>query len=289
MDNVGGTIEEEMKSQESPIFKVFWESPSGEDIEVPRGMNLGTMVEAGLIPPMDVDGDDGETVAGGGGGAAVGVFDPAAVKGAEERSAEVSELYAKVMANKANARAASEAGATHDAANSTPTPNGHVASKESGGGAKRANSWIGGIFGVGGGSEIKETASTDEETGRDDRPGAHSGLEQQDMVTVGASGATVPESGGEEEVTEMVGYDFILQDRDDKEGKVARSARALSRWVCITFTRVVCCSHKTYPRRTRSGRSKPLTKRSRCEASRFKWCKRFDMFSASFCLVVRAG
>ena len=114
----GMSIEEAL-GHNGPIMKVLWENPAGEEVEVPRGMNLGTMVEAGLISPLGVGGDDDEGVASrgvaaaGAAGAAKqagssGVFDPTAVRGAEERSAEVSELYAKVIANKAKARAEAE-------------------------------------------------------------------------------------------------------------------------------------------------------------------------------------
>ncbi|CAM9949017.1 unnamed protein product, partial [Hapterophycus canaliculatus] len=54
---------EEALGEQGPVMKVLWESPGGQDVEVPRGMNIATMVEAGLIPPVD-EGAVGEAGAG---------------------------------------------------------------------------------------------------------------------------------------------------------------------------------------------------------------------------------
>lgn len=220
----GMSIEEAL-GHNGPIMKVLWENPAGEEVEVPRGMNLGTMVEAGLISPLGVGGDDEEGVASGGVAAAgaagaakqagsSGVFDPTAVRGAEERSAEVSELYAKVIANKAKARAEAEG----LGGGGQPTAlNGDV-----GGEAKKANSWLGGIFGIGegsGGAEPDEGVTV-----------VHSGHQQEPAsAAIAAEEDAAADPAEEGEVKEMVGYDFILQDRDDTEGKIASSARAASR------------------------------------------------------------
>ena len=215
----GMTIEEVL-SQDGPIVKVLWENPAGEEVEVPRGMNLGTMVEAGLISRVGVEGDNEESAASAGAAGAghqappVGVFDPTAVRGAEERSAEVSDLYAKVIANKARARAEAEGQGDQGLATML---NGDVGS-EGGGDAKRGKSWLGDIFGIG------ESSGGGESGGG--VAGVHSGHEQE-------RSAATSEATAEGDVKEMVGYDFILQDRDDTEGEIAMSARAASRCVSV--------------------------------------------------------
>lgn len=230
----GMTVEEAL-SQQGPLVKVMWESPTGEDIEVPRGMNLATMMEAGLIPPVDEEAATGEsfTAVGAGAGAGVGetapgVFDPAAVKGAEERSAEVSELYAKVIANKAKAKAATGA----KAAGSSPTThNGYkgTAIKDE---INGTNSWLSGVLGkgrVGGESRPVEKQSVRADESNTHRSNAATGP-GMGVASASASGQGGGEADGEEE---MVGYDFILQDRGDTEGKIAKNARALSRCVFL--------------------------------------------------------
>ena len=211
----GMTIEEAL-SQHGPIMKVLWENPAGEDVEVPRGMNLGTMVEAGLISPLGVEGDNEEEVASGAAGAGkpapAGVFDPTAVRGAEERSAEVSDLYAKVIANKAKARAEAQRQRTEGVA---PMLSGDfIINEESSGGAESGD----GVTGV------------------------HSGHEQEPSATIEMDTQAKSEPTAEGEAKEMVGYDFILQDRDDTEGKVAMSARAAIR--CVSYTDQVLLSRR---------------------------------------------
>lgn len=224
----GMTIEEAL-SQHGPMVKVLLESPTGEDIEVPRGMNVATMVEAGLISSFDVEAASGEgsPAVGAGAGAGVGagktapgVFDPAAVKGAEERSAKVSDLYAKVMANKAKAKAATPA---KGAGSSPTTRNGYagigVKDEISG-----TNSWLSGVLSKGreeGLPAKKQTVHTDE-----------SSEHRSEAATRAGTGVSSASNQAKEDGEEMVGYDFILQDRGDKEGKVAKSARAMSRYVC---------------------------------------------------------
>lgn len=221
----GMSIEEAL-SQHGPIVKVLWENPNGEEIEVPRGMNLGTMVEAGLISPLGVEGDNEEGgasagAAGAGKQAPAGVFDPTAVRGAEERSAEVSDLYAKVIANKAKARAEAEGQGAEGLATML---NGDTGS-EGGSGATRAKSWLGDIFGIG--------ESSDGGGSGGGAAGVHSGHEQEPSAAIEVDTQAKSEPAAEGEVKEMVGYDFILQDRDDTEGKVAMRARAASRYVFV--------------------------------------------------------
>lgn len=233
-----GMSVEEALGQQGPVMKVLWESPSGEDVEVPRGMNIATMVEAGLIPPVDEGAVDG----GGGGAGEVGaraaaretapsgVFDPAAVTGPGERSAEVSELYAKVMANKAKAK---EEKPTEGPPSTTQ--NGYNGNEVKAG-AKGANSWLEGIMGMGPASGSGEGRPTQEPAAINaGKSSAHGNSEHGSNAVAGAGAgvAAVSGNGAGGEAEEMVGYDFILQDRGDKEGKVARSARASSR--CVIF------------------------------------------------------
>ncbi|CBJ27273.1 glycine oxidase ThiO [Ectocarpus siliculosus] len=230
----GMTIEEALAEQ-GPMMKVLLESPSGEEVEVPRGMNVAGMVEAGLIAPVGEADDDGEDFFGEGGAGArgwkvqeppAGTFDPSAVKGAEERSTEVSELYAKVMANKAKAKAKGVGGGEASKTISPATTrNGHNGSNvKVKDGAKGANSWLGDILAMGHGSGgSKEKREVED---------AHSssGDKVEGTAHVGAGAEVTSESeGAAGEAEEMVGYDFILKDRGDEEGKVARSARALAR------------------------------------------------------------
>lgn len=237
----GMTVEEAL-SQEGPIMKVIWEGPDG-DVEVPQGMNLASMVEAGMVTPLKEDAH--EEVSTGGGGrvgiegqkqAAPGVFDPTAVKGAEERSTEVSELYAKVMANKAKAREEAGrkglkqlGGGTTVAKSSELSPNGYE-DVEAEGKGKRKNSWLGDIFHMGGSSDVK-TKYVHEQNTDGDPPGASSDHDKQQGAAIGTGMGTgsEPTGAGDEEPKEMVGYDFILQDRNDKEGKVAKESRSASR------------------------------------------------------------
>lgn len=175
-----GMTEEEYMAQQGPILKVFWKSPSGEDIEIPRGMNIATMVEAGMIPPLednDYDEEGNNAVMSGTGQrqTAPGVFDPTAVKGAQERSTEMNELYSKVMANKAK---------VSDSRDGTPT------------------------------SGQKESPMLSHNGFTSTGEGRVTGVQSESMT------------GG---AKEMVGYDFILQDRDDEEGNAAREARASTR------------------------------------------------------------
>lgn len=239
----GMTIEEAL-SQQGPIMKVFWGGPDG-DVEVPKGMNLASMVEGGLIPPLKEEVDGEETTSGGGAGGregvqqtAPGVFDPTAVKGPEERSTEVSDLYAKVMANKAKAKQEAERkelggsrGATPVAKSSELSPNGFE-DVEAEGKRKRKNSWLGDIFHIGGSNNEKEK-SVHEQDADGVPPGASSGHEKQQGAAIGTDAGTgsEPVGAGDGEPKEMVGYDFIMQDRNDKEGKVAKDARAASRCV----------------------------------------------------------
>lgn len=237
----GMTVEEAL-SQEGPIMKVVWEGPDG-DVEVPQGMNLASMVEAGIIPPLKDDAGE-EVSMGGGGGVgregqkqtAPGVFDPTAVKGAEERSTEVSELYAKVMANKAKAREETErkgleqpGGETPVAKSSELSPNGYR-DVEAEGKGKRKNSWLGDFFHIGGSSDSK-TNSVHEQSADGDPPGASSDHNKQQGAALGTGMGTgsEPTGAGDGEPKEMVGYDFILQDRNDKEGKIAKESRTASR------------------------------------------------------------
>lgn len=186
-----GMTEEEYLAQQGPILKVFCKSPSGEDIEIPRGMNLGTMGEAGMIPPLEEDdyeegGENAEMSGTGQRQNARGVFDPTAVKGAQERSTEMNELYAKVIANKAKVSDSRDGTPTSDQKESSMlSPNGFASTQTEGG------SHLGEAQVLGVQSESK--------------------------------------SGGAGDVKEMVGYDFILQDRDDEEGDAARKARASTR------------------------------------------------------------
>lgn len=218
----GMTIEEALEKQ-GPVVKVLWESPTGEDVEIPRGMNVASMMKAGLIAPFEPEADD-EVLAAGGTGVGVeqtpsGVFDPTAVKGAEERSTEVSKLYAKVMANKAKAKAAAG------------TQNGYNGSevKES---INGSNAWLSGILGRGQGAGSEGGAAVQKQIVEVNEARAQSG---HGKVTEGAGMGVASKSdeGEAQGGQEMVGYDFILQDRDDTEGKVAKSARAVVR--CVNF------------------------------------------------------
>ncbi|CAM9576728.1 unnamed protein product [Scytosiphon promiscuus] len=238
----GMSIEEAL-GQHGPVMKVMWESPSGEDVEVPRGMNLATMVEAGLIPPID-EGivGQGDTRAGEARAGAVaevtpsGVFDPAAVTAPGERSAEVSELYAKVMANKANAKA--KAAEDMKAVESPPASrrNGFNGSEVKAG-MKGSNSWLEGILGMGPASGSGDSQPTQKRSKIDgSTSSAQESLARESNAPAGAgtgsaaaSDAGVAGGAAAGEAAEMVGYDFILQDRGDKEGQVAKSARASSR------------------------------------------------------------
>ena len=220
----GMTIEEALEKQ-GPMVKVLWESPTGEDVEIPRGMNVASMMKAGLIPPFEPEADGEEVLAARGTGTGVegtpsGVFDPTAVKGAEERSTEVSQLYAKVMANKAKAKAAAG------------TQNGYNGGevKES---INGSNAWLSGILRKGQGSGSEGGTAVHKQTAKVDEARAHSGHAPGGKAAVGAGMGVAPKSdeGEAEGGEEMVGYDFILQDRGDKEGKVAKSARAVVRYV----------------------------------------------------------
>lgn len=215
MDIPEGMTVEEAVCQHGPMTKVLWESPSGEDIEVRRGMNVASMLEAGLIAPFDQESDDGEGLPARGGGAGSasvqpsrGVFDPAAVKGAQERTTEVSELYAKVIANKAKAKA-------NAAGSSAATQNGYNGSDVTAE-INGSNAWLSGVLGKGRGSGSKEKPATQKPATAYGKTGDAAGMR------VAADSAEGNAEGGEE----MVGYDFILKDRDDKEGKVAQGARA---------------------------------------------------------------
>lgn len=237
-----GMSVEEALGQQGPMMKVLWESPSGEDVEVPRGMNVASMVEAGLIAPFDQDIDGGEglptSVAGAGAGKpAPGMFDPAAVKGAQERSTEVSELYAKVMANKAKAKAkaAAAAGSPVDA------QNGYNGSSVKGKGEiNGSNAWLSGVLGKSQGKGSNEKPAVEKLSTHSGHGYGHEGKSADAGVGKGVvAGSGEGEGNGNAEGgEEMIGYDFILKDRDDKEGKVAQSARASIRHVCHTS----CCA-----------------------------------------------
>lgn len=218
MDIPEGMTLDEALGQQGPVTKVVWESPSGEDIEVPRGMNVASMMEAGLIAPFDQEADGGEGLPLPAGGAPAGagkpvpgVFDPTAVKGAQERSTEVSELYANIMANKAKAKAT--AADSSAAAASQNGYNGSDAEAEING----SNAWLSGVLGKGQGSESSEKPAS---------VGKSANAAGMGVVADSAEGKGSAE-GGEE----MVGYDFILKDRGDEEGKVAQSARESIRYV----------------------------------------------------------
>lgn len=241
MDIPEGMTVEEALDQQGPMMKVLWESPSGEDIEVPRGMNVASMVEAGLIAPFDQEIDGGEGLPSGVTGARAGagkppsgVFDPAAVKGAQERSTEVSELYAKVMANKARAKAPS-----------TASQNGYNGSGVKGE-INGSNAWLSGVLGKGqgrgqgsGSSEKPAARTMTARSGHQHGQGGKSADEDEDADPAGMGVATASgEGNGNNEDNEntdggkeMVGYDFILKDRADTEGKVAQSARASVRYI----------------------------------------------------------
>lgn len=226
----GMTIEEAL-SEQGPMVKILWQSPTGEDIEIPKGMNVATMVEAGLIPPFDEEAASGEGFAEVGAGAgpgaggaetAPGVFDPAAVKGEKERSTEVSELYAKVIANKAKAKADTQATA---AVSSPATQNGYngIGVKDE---INGTNSWLSGVLGKG----REESRPVEKQAVHAEKASEHRSKATPGAATGVTSATDQGQAEGEEE---MVGYDFILQDRGDKEGEVAKSARALSRYVCL--------------------------------------------------------
>lgn len=242
MDIPDGMTIEEALAQQGPMAKVWLESPSGEEVEVPRGMNVAGMVEAGLIAPVGGENDDEEGffVEEGAGARAwkvqetpAGTFDPSAVKGAEERSTEVSELYAKVMANKAKAKGigGEEASKTSSPATTRIGHNGsNVGNVKDV--AKGANSWLGDILAMGQGSG----GSKDNREVEDAHSG--SGDKVEGTAHVGAGTEVTSESeGAAAEAEEMVGYDFILKDRGDEEGKLARSARASTR--CVLFCTAV--------------------------------------------------
>lgn len=259
--------------QEQPIFKALWESPDGTYVEVPRGMNLADMVEAGLIPPLDQGAEEAREDARSDGASAAGsttlprgVFDPSAVRGAEERSKEVSNLYAKVMKNKQRARQEAQGGRAED--NSSPaanvasggnggdnsnaghgvsssirgetTPstvglpaaaavNGYVANDGHGGGAE---SGFGDVFRLGSG------AGEEGETGRWVDGGEHAASNESVASGVGEEvGGDVRarhvddnegNDGKYKEQKDMVGYDFILQHRDGR-GEEMTAARAAMR------------------------------------------------------------
>lgn len=223
----GMTVEEALGGQ-GPLMKVLLETPFGKDIEVPRGMNIASMLEAGLIAPSDLetDTDGGEGLpflpktGAGAGKPAPGVFDPAAVKGAQERSTEVTELYAKIMANKANAKAKA-------AGSSAAAQNGYNGSDVKGE-VNGSNAWLSGVLGKGQGSGSNEKPAVQKLTT------AHHGHagKSADSDSGEGEGKGNAEGGGGEE---MVGYDFILTDRGDKEGKVAQNARASIRYVVLVY------------------------------------------------------
>lgn len=264
-----------MLAQE-PILKVLWESPDGTDVEVPRGMNLADMIEAGLIAPLDEEAEEARestlrrTAAATGAAQGHenqpfstslsslpprGVFDPSAVKGAEERSPQVSDLYAKVMANKAKARAQQEAGkgmVTDEAYASSAMSGGAARALDKGVPAavavaaelrrghvqnegKRNTSWFEDIFRLRGGKPAKDEAAPSNASSHDKGAlQAEGGGYEEGRIHVAREGGvarleeTNQDASGEEQ-EEMVGYDFILQHRDDKEGKVAAGARASMR------------------------------------------------------------
>lgn len=202
-------VPDDYDEEESPIIKVLWENPQGGDIEIPRGMNIATMVEAGMIPPVEsgADGSPRENKEEGvGKETAPGIFDPAAVKGAKQRSTEVSELYAKVMANKAEAKAKSEAavnvvsGKAH-----AVSPNGYGSDngQEKSRGTQNGNSLVGGISESGGGEQRKA------------KPGVASNE---------SSG-----KGGEKGEGNS-GYDSITQYRGDGETQVGKDHRQSIRY-----------------------------------------------------------
>ena len=230
MDIPEGMTVEEALGQQGPMMKVLWESPSGEDVDVPRGMNVASMVEAGLIAPFDQELDGGEGLPAGVVAAGArqgvqkppsGVFDPAAVKGAQERSTEVSELYAKVMANKAKAKAAGSPAAAQ---------NGYNGSGVKGQGEiNGSNAWLSGVLGKGQGSAVQKLTTAN--AGHQHAQGGTGVDADADAAGMGVAAGAGEGSGNGEGGEEMVGYDFILKDRDDKEGKVAQNARASIRYV----------------------------------------------------------
>lgn len=237
MDIPEGMTVEEALGQQGPMMKVVWQNPSGEDVDVPRGMNIASMLEAGLIAPFDQDFDGGEGlpagVVGAGAGAEKpppGVFDPAAVKGAQERTTEVSELYAKVIANKAKAKAEA-AGSPASAQNGY---NGIGVKGKGKGEINGSNAWLSGVLGKGRGSASSEKPAVEKLTT------ANSG--QGMGVAAGAGEGSGNAEGGEE----MVGYDFILKDRDDKEGKVAQSARASIRYTTWKYGTICVMAYRLF-------------------------------------------
>lgn len=247
-----GVSPEDFLSQSGPFMKVFVESPSGEDIEVPRGMNLASMVEEGLIQPFSEDravGDGADDTGRKTGTSpqqnAPGVFNPAAVKGKEERNAEVDDLYTKVLANKARAKVqAGQVGIGEGARGGGDVGkpgvmpvNGHVQDKSN---SEAGKSSIGNIVGTLRASGEEQRAALMGEPSQDDNQSGRSGHQQERKLEVGAdingsSRASRPEEtgGGQgEEAEDMVGYDFIMQDRGDQEGQAAKSARTSTRCVC---------------------------------------------------------
>lgn len=249
-----------MFGQES-IMKVMWEGPDGTDIEIPRGMNVASMVEAGLIDPFDLDDEDRAVPTG---ARAVtenrkqkkhdttprGVFDPTAVRGPEARSPEVSDLYAKVMANKAKARAEAEssegsssgaeaavsptpkksegklAGATAAAASAaSAAQNGYVEDQSDEG----TISYVGDTFRLGGDSLDEEEHATVAVSRESVAAGDAVNKIGREAVHVHVEAEAQGSGEDGDGAKEMVGYDFILQDKEDVEGEIAAKARASTR------------------------------------------------------------
>ena len=240
-----GMTEEEFAAEQGPIMKVFWENPSGNDIEVPRGMNIGTMVEAGMIPPLDEQDDVVESMGEGMPGKSTGhdtktsptpgVFDPTAVKGAKERSTEMNELYAKVIANKASKvrdsndgpPTAGQQGSRKNAPSSAPF-NGFV-TEESEDAPEHPRSDRR-VEGTGEPRSVLGTSANWGDKG-DEEKQALGGQNASDDGAHSGHGAAPPGTGTRTagENKEMVGYDFILRDPNDAEDDTARSARTTTR------------------------------------------------------------
>lgn len=242
-----------MKAEEDPIVKVVWERPDGVEVEVPRGMNLATMVERGLIDPRDTElahpegggaGESGNIRGTDAGGVMVsgsekpqrGVFDPLAVRGETERTPEVSELYAKVIANKEKNRVqrrpgsavggdalSNTAAAITDATDSGSGAWGYGGARPTGAGDTRPDEVLNGFADVGGDERPASGSSSLPETiaQRVDGPSA-GGMEGESVDQ------RVPGGEGIGEET-MVGYDFILKDRGEGEAEKSADARASAR------------------------------------------------------------
>lgn len=240
-------------TRDDPLFKIAWERPDGVEVDIPRGLNLASMLEKGLIDADDVmlaEGEGGEGAVSGeaGGrseavGAPAGVFDPSAVKGDTERTTEVSEIYAKMMANKARAKIQRQeegeeeveaVGALYGAEGSSSrdaesAPYSKAAAPNGFHGMVEGDQGLPGSSWRVAGHDKSGDARGDAPTSGSPREAPSGKAGDSGTLQQRGEGATRPL----EEEEGMVGYDFILKDRGENEAEIAAEARATMR--CVLF------------------------------------------------------